>query len=211
MATLSVRKFAILALLEGRGGDGSQMIPVVGITRLQKLLFLLSTRLPPRVSADRELRFDLDYQPQKFGPADFGLYQDLDFLVAIGHVSRAPVSAESGAPSGNWRPTVEEATEQRLSFAYLMGDEDEAASLAVAEGEEEQFDLTETGRRLVSTLVDASSPATRPLLEQIRRDANDVRRKFGNWPLERLLRYVYSEFPEMTTASVIKERVLGHQ
>ncbi len=208
MATLSVRKFAILALLSA--GDGDTPSPLVGVTRFQKLLFLLSKQLPSRISADRELRFDIDFQPQKFGPADFGVYPDLDFLVATGHVSRSAVSPPQSNSTSASRPSMEEATEQRLSFAYLMGDEDDAAALAVTEGEEEQFELTQSGRELLSRLVASSPPNTRSLLESIETEATGVRRRFGAWPLQRLLRYVYSEYPDMTTASEIKERVLGH-
>ena len=129
--------------------------------------------------------------------------------MATGHVSRSAVSPPQSNSTSASRPSMEEVTEQRLSFAYLMGDEDDAAALAVTEGEEEQFELTQSGRELLSRLVASSPPNTRSLLESIETEATGVRRRFGAWPLQRLLRYVYSEYPDMTTASEIKGTGLG--
>ena len=70
MAAISVRKLALLALLDAPDERGRPGIPIVGVTRLQKLLFLMWQGLP-RISPTRDIRLDLAFRPEKFGPADF--------------------------------------------------------------------------------------------------------------------------------------------
>jgi len=207
---ISVRKFAILALLAAPDGSGQTARPIAGSTRLQKLLFLLWTGLP-RVADDRQLKFDLSFQPERFGPADLGLYPDLDFLEALGHVARTRPGQRADLPFVNPESSVgiEEATERSLSFDYLMGDEEGAALLAEAEETEETLTITPQGLELLARLRATAVGRSAAVCERILELAAAVRTKFGQWPLPRLLRYVYSEFPAMTTRSEIRERVLG--
>ena len=203
--SISARKVGLLALLAASDG------PIVGITRLQKLLFLMWKRLD-RVSPDRKLTLDFDFHPERYGPADFGVYSDLDFLAAMGHIARtngAPTPEELISGDGNGEsPTVEEATENEAAFDYLMRDEEDLVGLAAAERNEQAFQITEHGRRLLERLAASESETQSHLVEAIRTAASETLRLYGHWPLSRLLRFVYSEYPEMTTASEIRERVL---
>ena len=213
MAEISVRKLALLALLDAPDERGRTAVPLVGVTRLQKLLFLMWSGLP-RISPTRHIRLDLAFRPEKFGPADFDLYPDLDFLVALGHISRgssAYVSQTDRLPVSD-RGDVADATERELSYEYLMGDESQGGSLAVAEGTEDQYAITETGRMLLARILSTADGPTRAVCEKIVEAARATRSHYGSWPLQRLLRFVYTEYPEMTTASEIRDRVLGeHQ
>jgi hypothetical protein len=202
VASVSVRKVALLALLSAPDPRGIPAAPIVGSTRLQKLLFLLQKALP-RVSGDRELQTDLSFEPYRFGPADLHVYQDLEFLEALGHVSRTLVGSPDEAP------TTEESTERALSFGYLMGDEDEAELFAEVEGQTEVYSVTESGKELLGRIVTGASGRARTTCEQVLAAAADVKAQYGSWPLQRLLREVYSRYPEMTTASEIRGRVLG--
>ncbi len=225
---ISLRRLVVLALLAADTAKG-RTTPILGITRLQKLVFLVTTSLG-RVASDRQLRADIDFQAYRFGPADLALYQDLEFLEAVGHIEqgrrRAPQHpSESNGSRGDLSfeflmgdetspttgSTVEEATENALSFDYLMGDEAEAADLAEAEIEPSEYRITPSGLRLLDELRRSTVADDRELLERVITTARDVKAKFGHWSLQRLLRYVYSEYPEMTTASEIRERVLGYE
>jgi hypothetical protein len=208
MAEISVRKLAILGLLNAPDSRGVSGQPIAGATRLQKLLFLVDRKLVG-MSLGRALRTDLNFSPQRFGPADVDVYPDLEFLTALGHVSRRSPETRS-RDSGLSLESPEEATERALSFSYLMGDEEEAGLLAEAEGEVEEYRITEDGRALIASLVAGADARTREACERVLATAADVRQRFGAWPLQRLLRFVYSEYPEMTTASEIRHRVLGH-
>ena len=228
MPQISLRRLVILALLAADTPAG-RASPILGITRLQKLVFLVTSALG-RVASDRQLRADIDFQAYRFGPADLALYQDLEFLEAVGHIERSnmpPMSSIAGAsPSqgsatfeflvGEDQPptpgsTIEEATENALSFEYLMGDEAEAAELAEAEVEPSEYRITDPGLRLVEGLRKSAVAEDRDLVERVIVGAAEVKARYGHWHLQRLLRYVYSEYPEMTTASEIRERVLGYK
>lgn len=202
MAEISVRKLAILAMLAAPDARGAPSAPVVGATRLQKLIFLLD-RSMPKISGDRLIKVDLAFEPQRFGPADVRIYQDLEFLEALHHIRRTPIG-----PSGE-RPGPEESTERALSFGYLMGDEEEAGLLAEAEDETFQYSITETGLQLLNRLVASTDGRSRKTCDEVLSKAAETKAMYGSWPLQRLLREVYSRFPEMTTASEIRERVLG--
>jgi hypothetical protein len=203
MPEISIRKLAILAILAAPDERGVRAAPVLGTTRLQKLIFLLDRALP-KVSSDRLLKIDLSFEPHRFGPADLKLYQDLEFMEALGHISRTPTQ-EAGE-----RPGPEESTENSLSFGYLMGDDEEAGLLAEAENEVAQYSITPSGLELLDRLVDGAEGRARALCLQVLTEAEAVKKRYGAWPLQRLLRYVYSRYPELTTASEIRERVLGH-
>ncbi len=101
-------------------------------------------------------------------------------------------------------------TERELSFAYLMGSEDRAVDLAAAENIEEEFLITDRGRKFLTQLEVQLDTRDLALFRSLRSTAEEIRRKYGDWPLDRLLRYVYTEYPEYTTASEIRRRVLGH-
>jgi hypothetical protein len=204
MPVVSVRKLAIMALLEAPGASGEAAAPIAGVTRLQKLLFLVDRQLTG-ISPTRDLKFDLHFEPYRYGPADLGLYQDLEFLLALGHIAKG-AAADAGNDS---RPGPEESSERALSFGYLMGDEEDAELLAEAEEELEQFRITESGRQLLSSILSNVEGRARSVADRVVDAATDVKGRFAHWPLQRLLRHVYSEYPDMTTSSVIRERVLG--
>src|SRR5206468_3775204 len=107
---IGVRKLSILLLLRAPDSRGRENQPITGMTRLQKLLFLISTRVP-RMSPDRPLHFDMQFVPNRFGPADMGLYQDLDFLETLGHIKRGPSRAK-GRP--DMPPSYADASEANM-------------------------------------------------------------------------------------------------
>jgi hypothetical protein len=206
MPSVSLRKLAVLSLLEAGDAKGRPRQSINGITRLQKLLFLTWTRLP-RTSPDRQIQFDMGFTPERFGPADLDLYPDLDFLIALGHIEKNPREGVA-SPGG---PGIEEATERALSFAYLMGDEEDAGLLAEVEELDEAYSITDQGMTILHQILGQVAGPAKVVTGKVVTATKDVRREYGDWALQRLLRYVYSEYPEMTTASEIRERVLGPQ
>lgn len=94
-AVIPARKLALLMILRAPDSKGRSARPISGITRLQMLLFLVWTKVG-RVSQSREINIDFDYHPQRYGPADTGLYADLEFLVALGHISRSRTPGDVG-------------------------------------------------------------------------------------------------------------------
>lgn len=165
-----------------------------GITRLQKLLFLL------QMEADaKEVDSGFEFAPYKAGPYSAKLYDDLEFLENLGLVE----SSVSG-------DAVEaEAVEiDLLSFDELMGDSADpfqntkdgfGASDAY---EERRFTLSDRGRERVTKLLDNESLIS--IVDGIRR----IKGKFSKYSLNDLLYYIYTKYPEWTTESEIKDQVM---
>lgn len=165
----------LLALLFAPGASGTIAEPVFGITRLQKLLFLLwkeggyFRRLP-----------DLyNFKAYDFGPCMDDLYDDLEFAENIGLIS------ESESPSGN---VYEGADED----AFLR---DFGFQLARKETRRD-FSLTEKGTEAGKSLFDALNPDDQRQLTQIKR-------RFNSMPFFDLLRYVYRKYPAFAKKSVL--------
>jgi len=159
-----------------------------GITRLQKLLFLLEKEAGIKSSGDA-----FHFEAYKAGPYSPKLYDDLEFLENLGFLK----SEEIG------ESTTEEAAElDALNFDDLIGDSDEPRGTADTYIER-SFALTEQGRKKIEALL--QNDTYKPFVEGIRK----IKSKFGNYSLNDLLYYVYTKYPEMTTNSEIKDKVLG--
>ena len=211
---ISVRKLAILYLLDAPDGDRNEPSAIEGTTKLQKLLFLVqdehTSSLDPNV-----WDINFDYVPEKFGPADLELYQDLDFLEALGYITTGrfadvtedeflswAVHEESGPSS-----FPEEQEEEELSFEYLMsGSMDEA--LQTRSTLEKTYAMTPKGRQFLDRLELRLTAVLQSELTKLRGACRTVKAHYGRWPLKRLLEFVYRQYPEMITESTIKDRVL---
>ena len=172
----------ILMRLLDAGGNTKMGAPIVGTTRLQKLLFLIEREEGLIATEGR----DFDFTAYKFGPVSKDLYDDLAKLENLGFLEARSVGAESSQV---------ERDEFGLSFEGLMGDEESSESI-----EEKQYGLTDTGREWLASRRESTSD-----VQKIER----VKGRYGSLSLSDLLHYVYTRFPDMTTASEIREKVLG--
>jgi len=68
--------------------------------------------------------------------------------------------------------------------------------------EEKRYSLTPDGLRWVQARIDPTRHGE--TIEKVRR----IKTKYGALSLQDLLHYVYTKYPEMTTASEIKDKVL---
>ena len=180
----------VVLLLLGIGPEGELAEGIGGITRLQKFLFLLEkeTGLVPTDGG-------FEFTAYKKGPYSSKLYDDLEFLENLGFVE-SEVAAEA---------TPEEAAEiDLLNFDDLMGDGGGNASetLAPDSYEERRFRISEEGAKRIRNLLESGT--YQPVIDGIRK----IKRKYGNYSLKDLLYYVYTKYPEMTTESDIKDKVL---
>jgi uncharacterized protein len=170
----------LLELLAASAPSGADT-PIVGTTRLQKLLFLVENEENVKVTEGD----DFDFTAYKFGPVSKEIYDDLTKLENLDFISSRPVA----------EPTDIERDEFGLSFEGLIGDEEAADAL-----EEKQYRVTEKGKQWL-----ANRKLNSEDVQRIRR----VKGRYGALSLSDLLHYVYSKYPKYTTASEIKDRVLG--
>ncbi len=172
----------LLLLLIGPEAEG-----LGGMTRLQKLLFLLE-----REEGLTPTEGGYEFEAYKAGPYSAQLYDDLEFLENLGYLE-ADVTAEASE--------AEAAEIDRLSFDHLMSNEQSEAETPDS-FEERRFRLSDEGRRRVEELL--KSGEFKPLADKIRR----VKSKYGKFSLNDLLYHVYTKYPEMTTESEIRDKVL---
>lgn len=186
----SIGRRDLLLLLLGVSGQGTPSEGIGGITRLQKLLFLLEKEENVTPSGE-----GFTFEAYKAGPYSSKLYDDLEFLENLGLIGRQ-VTAEG---------TEEEATEIDFTFEDLIGPErekDDPSGPAPDAYEEHRFYLTPTGLQKIQQLL--ADDTYRPLVDSISR----IKSRYGQYSLNDLLYHVYTKYPEMTTESEIKEQVL---
>lgn len=191
----SISKHSLTLLLLGIGAEGEITEGLGGITRLQKYLFLLEKEggVTPKEG-------NFQFEAYKAGPYSSKLYDDLEFLENLGLI-QSEVTAQA---------TVEEATEiEELTFDDLMADGAEVDNGEQYDGfgasdacEERRFILTGEGRTKVEGLL--ANAEYEPVVNAVRK----IKSRFSNHSLSDLLYYVYTKYPDMTTESEIKDKVL---
>lgn len=215
---ISARKLTVLLLLEARGADGTDGAAIVGATRMQKLVFLAQEKSKGFLAGDETFQFDFNYRPDKYGPADLDLYQDLELLKAAGWLE---INGESGVASKEPSAVLEEVEkggqpllpedqeEADISFDYLMGERSEEIELAEAEQEfEKEYRITAKGMSGLEQIRREGEKSEK--FDRLREVCAEIKRHYGGWPLSLLLRHVYTSYPETTIRSEIRSQVLRH-
>ena len=189
MATISSKDMTLLLL--GLNPSGPTKEGIGGITRLQKLLFLLGKEENLKLVGDK-----FEFSPYKVGPYSARLYDDLEFLENLGLVESQVVSAASD----------EEAAEfDQLNFDDLINDDERYTGENTRAGdayEERRYRLTDKGLQHVQKIL--AKGEFQPIADGIRK----VKSRFGSHSLSDLLFYVYTKYPEMTVESEIRDKVL---
>jgi len=183
MTAKTVGRRDLVMLLLGVDARGEESEGLGGITRMQKLLFLL----------ERE---------DKAGPYSAALYDDLQFLENLGLVQTEVTSEATEAESAEL---------DLLSFDELIdgGAESEEGQavdgMAAADAHEERrYRLTPKGMDHVRKLLGAGMDAARVAADGIRR----VKSRYSELSLSDLLYYVYTKYPEMAVESEIRDQVM---
>jgi uncharacterized protein YwgA len=200
MATIGRREMLLLLI----GLDDSSTQGLGGITRIQKLLYLLEAEEQIRPAGD-----GFKFEAYKAGPYSPRIYDDLEFLENLDFIKRLKPSGQDAADLGTSAVASEaEMAEVDFTFEELMGPEDVMApepdeiAPTADSYEETRYALTEQGKKKVEELI--KSKEYKPLVDGIRK----VKSRFAKYSLNDLLYYVYTRHPEMTTESEIKEKVL---
>lgn len=169
----------LLAVPGSRDVDGEE---IRGITRLQKLIFLI---LMEDDFKDR-ITTDFDYHPYNFGPYSSVLMSELDILRS------ADLISIEKARLGSIMEMVDRTAVQ------LEEDNDREVSKYL-----EIYRISERGIRVWKGLVAAKySPEMIEFVTSIKRRFNDI-------PLDDLIKHVYERYPDYTTRSKIIEEVFG--
>lgn len=175
----------VLLVLHASGGRLS------GITRLQKLVFLISQDPTYQDLAKRREAPTPAFRPYKMGPFTPELYEAVEVLSSFEPpliIATSPQSSIAAAEDVETEAFVE---------SY---DLDEAQPLAAVGLQPASFALTSPGRRVADALWQGAPP-------QLRSVVQSVVRTYGHLPLRELLRRVYREHESWTTKSEIKAQL----
>jgi uncharacterized protein YwgA len=185
------KKDIILILL------ASKKHPLVGTTKLQKLLFLAEKE--KLILPDED---DFNFQPYKYGPVSKELYNDLDFLVNIGYITKSD-------------------NRDKLNELEINNLENYNSSIFLSErpanSEEDDcdnFDYDKLARENDSVVYNITDEGINYLknnnycqTEEYEK-VEEVNKKYGNYSLTALLQYVYRNYPDYTEESEIKKDIL---
>lgn len=166
----------ILLLLAAETADPRQRFRCDGITRLEKLLFLL----------DRETKFKdeiaepFTFEAYHYGPYSSAVYDAVDFLRAMRLLDERQIDVASGMDVSEESGVLDE-TDLNQPNIYV----------------ERQLFLTDDGKAVAQVLSTRVTPVGKAALIE-------VKDKYGSMPLRQLLRYVYSRYPEFTEKSRIR-------
>jgi len=160
--------------------------PIAGITRLEKLLFLLKKDEGFLKAVPDPERNDFHFVPFRMGPWTHEVYDEVDFLESLGLMTKE---------SRDKRSAADAAHDDEL-FSEMVLDKYQKTAADVEE-EIEVFSLTEKGRKKATEIWSR-------LTEEEKRRIINNKKKFNKMDLRQFLRYVYKKYPEYCTESEIK-------
>jgi uncharacterized protein YwgA len=171
----------LIALLYAKGNENEYGEPIEGITRLDKLMFILYKN--PKF--EKIIEKGYNFQPDNFGPFAPELFDDIEALkdekVIKVNSSRNPKThAEVAAEEIN---TLEE---EIIENDYQV----------------KEFKLTEEGIEIGKLIWNGLSIEQQSLL-------NSMKKFWTDRSLDELLHYVYKKYPETAEKSRIKDRYLS--
>ncbi len=174
----------VIVLLYAPGRTGNENEPIDGITRFQKLTFLLQHGVGPKQLVDEAKAYG--YKPYKLGPYSSELQQDLEELKSAGIV-----------------------TTRRLDY-WLTDDSDEPGdvdpdmdvpSWRAKRVESDRFSLSaDLGLRVGKELWSSLRSKERQALAEFKAFFNSL-------SLRQLLIFTYESYPKYATQSEIKEKL----
>lgn len=173
-----------IVLLLGTPVPGKNPGEIKGVTRLEKLIFLLERE----TASDKWLEQDAGFEPYNFGPFSQKVYQAVDMLAA------AQLIEDSSSPASDTVDTWE----QRVGIGLDSGSAGQVRDPYTTR----DFRLTDRGWRYFNALSSELSPDSLGELQ-------GFKRQFAYLPLRQLIRYVYSRYEAFTTKSQIRDDILG--
>lgn len=168
----------VIVLLLGAPGGSDRQGYLEGVTRLEKLVFLLERETPIR----DWLTEKADFRSHKFGPFSAKIYQAVDTLAAANMLRDS--ARQSTTSEDTWEAS------------NVIGDPEDLDTYTTR-----TFELTERGDNYYKALLRDLPPNAEETLTAFKR-------QFGRLPLRQLVRYVYERYPQFTDKSEIRDQIL---
>jgi uncharacterized protein YwgA len=169
-----------VVLLLGAGVADGRTARIRGITRLEKLIFLLERE----TRSKSWLTEDAQFEPYNFGPFSRKVYDAVETLAAADIITDSAQFARDDMDTWEAREVIGESPEG--GNPYTSRD----------------FALTDRGWKYFNALRNE-------LKERDYDELVQFKAQFGVLPLRQLIRYVYSKYQNFTTKSLIRDQVMG--
>jgi len=167
----------ILLLLAAETADPRQRFRCDGITRLEKLIFLLEQE----TEFEKEVAEPFTFEPYHYGPYSAAVYSAVDFLRAMRLIDERQVDVSSGLDISEEAEALDQ-SDLNPDSPYI----------------ERQLILTGDGKAVAKVLSTRVSSSGKEAL-------TEIKDRYGSMPLRQLLRYVYSRYPEFAERSRIRQ------
>jgi len=185
------KKDILLLLLYSPTKDEEFNAPIIGRTRFVKMLFLFKKEVLNEFNKKNLIDPEQFYKfyAWDFGPFSKEIYDDINFFLMRKFIKSSfsdkhESIAESAEEFNHWRNNIEV-------------NEDEN----VVEYQDEEFILSKSGCDFAKKMYDELEDYQKIILAEFKQ-------KLSNAPLRSLLRYVYTNYPEKTSKSKIKNQIL---
>ena len=185
-------KDLLLSFLFSPGTTNKINEPIIGRTKLTKMMFLFEKQIYKPFFQD-EISIDLPlFEPYYFGPFSRQLFEDLSFFQSIGLV----ITEETDIP-------LSTADKVEFEEAFDETDEWEAASFDEEEEKNElSYSLSKGGVASVQEKIwGRFSQSQRDKLQEFKKQIKLI-------SLDSLLRYVYNKYPEDARKSLIADKYI---
>lgn len=152
---------------------------IEGVTKIQKLLFLIENETEFGEQYADEISFD--FEAYKMGPFSPLVYNEIELLLNMRAIEK---DSRKIGPSDNW---------EIRNYMPDSGSEGLSNQL---------YKTTSKGHtigRELEKIID----------EDMANELEEIIQKYNSMPLRQLLEYVYTNYENMTSNSEIKEQVLG--
>lgn len=179
------RTHLILALLYAASDVEKELGAIEGITRLEKLLFLVNKE--SRLSQWQNTSEQFNFKPYLMGPFSSDIYDEIDFLESLDLISSKKTGANPPA----------ESVEDQLFFSNQILDKYQKNEI-VNKDETRVYQLTAKGKQRAKKIFDSLPQDEKDFLI-------NLKKKYGRLTLKQLLRYIYQKYPSYASKSEIKE------
>jgi uncharacterized protein YwgA len=178
-------KDLLLSLLYCPGLNGEKNEPIIGRTRLTKMIFLFEKELKNHFFKDIYTQ-EFDFEPYNFGPYSRELFDDLKFFLAIGLIK----TKETSIP-------ISSAEKNEYEYSLDDGLTNEDTEEFDIENYELKYFLSDNGIKYIEDNV------WKLLSNKQRESLINFKIKINTISLDSLLRYVYNNYKDYAEKSVI--------
>lgn len=187
-------KDLLLAILYVPGINQNHNEPIIGRTKLTKMIFLFEKELYQQFFKDKIADLP-NFNAYLFGPYSKSLFDDLNFFISIGLIQTEetdiPVSV---ADRYELAEILDESIDDDWNDATFENDNEEV---------ELKYFLSENGLRYVEDKIWAE------FSDNQKENLRLFKSKINSISLHILLKYVYNKYPDYTTKSVIADKYLS--